>query len=93
MTKSNSPSISLPCLRKIFTPLGCLGLGWVVTTKPYRSHAMTIAVDNWPAYARLVAVAAAGQLSTAPTPLPGTQPPPPPSGLIAAQRLLWQLRA
>ena len=35
---------------------------------------MTTAVDNWPAYARLVAVAAAGQLSTAPTPLPGTQP-------------------
>jgi hypothetical protein len=30
------------------------------------------AVDNWPAYARLVAVAAAGQFPTAPTPPPGT---------------------
>jgi hypothetical protein len=34
---------------------------------------MTTAVDNWPAYARLLAVATAGQLSTAPTPRPGTQ--------------------
>ena len=30
------------------------------------------AVDSWPAYARLVAVAAAGHLPTAPTPPPGT---------------------
>jgi predicted RNase H-like HicB family nuclease len=36
---------------------------------------MTTAVDNWPAYARLLAVASAGQLPTAPTPLGGTQPP------------------
>jgi hypothetical protein len=35
---------------------------------------MTTAVDNWPAYARLLAVASAGQLPTAPTPLGGTQP-------------------
>jgi len=35
---------------------------------------MTTAVDNWPASAWLWAVATAGQLSTAPTPLVGTQP-------------------
>jgi hypothetical protein len=35
---------------------------------------MTTAVDNWPAYARLLAVASAGQLPTPPTPLGGTQP-------------------
>jgi hypothetical protein len=36
---------------------------------------MTTALDNWPAYVRLLAVASAGQLPTAPTPLGGTQPP------------------
>jgi hypothetical protein len=35
---------------------------------------MTTAVDEWPAAARLVAVAAAGQLLAAPTPPPGTRP-------------------
>jgi hypothetical protein len=34
---------------------------------------MTTAVDKWPAAARLVAVAAAGHLPTAPTPLGGTR--------------------
>jgi hypothetical protein len=31
-------------------------------------------VDKWPAYARLSAVAPAGHLPTAPTPLQGTRP-------------------
>jgi len=35
---------------------------------------MTTAVDKWPAAARLVAVAAAGHLPTAPTPPQGTRP-------------------
>ena len=35
---------------------------------------MTTAVDKSPAYARLSAVASAGDLPTAPTPRPGTQP-------------------
>ena len=35
---------------------------------------MTTAVDKWPAYARLSAVATAGHLPTAPTPPPGTRP-------------------
>ncbi len=35
---------------------------------------MTTAVDKWPAYARLLAVALAGHLPTAPTPLQGTRP-------------------
>jgi len=35
---------------------------------------MTTAVDNWPAAARLAAVASAGHLPTAPTPLGGTRP-------------------
>src|SRR5712671_724434 len=35
---------------------------------------MTTAVDKWPAAARLVAVAAAGHLPTAPTPPSGTRP-------------------
>src|SRR5262249_34787875 len=43
-----------------------------LATKPYRRSAMTTAVDKWPAAARLVAVAAVGHLSTAPTPPPGT---------------------
>jgi hypothetical protein len=30
------------------------------------------AVDSWPAYARIVVVASAGHLPTAPTPPPGT---------------------
>src|ERR1700731_4887757 len=46
------------------------GLG----TKPYRRSAMTTAMDKWPAAARLVAVAAAGHLPTAPTPPQGTRP-------------------
>jgi len=37
---------------------------------------MTTAVDKWPACARLLTVAPAGHLPTAPTPLPGTRPPP-----------------
>jgi len=37
---------------------------------------MAIAVDKWPAYARLSAVAQASHLPTAPTPSPGTRPPP-----------------
>jgi len=36
--------------------------------------AVTTAVDKSPAYARLSAVASAGDLSTAPTPRPGTRP-------------------
>jgi hypothetical protein len=36
---------------------------------------MTTAMDKWPAAARLVAVAAAGHLPTAPTPPQGTRPP------------------
>ena len=39
-----------------------------------KSTAVTTAVDKWPAYARLLAVAPAGHLPTAPTPLPGTRP-------------------
>ena len=35
---------------------------------------MATAVDKWPAYARLLAVAPAGHLPTAPTPPPGTRP-------------------
>jgi hypothetical protein len=35
---------------------------------------MTTAVDKWPASARLLAVAPAGHLPAAPTPLPGTRP-------------------
>src|SRR5882724_13556990 len=35
---------------------------------------MTTAVDKWPSAARLVAVAAAGHLPTAPTPPQGTRP-------------------
>ena len=35
---------------------------------------MTTAVDKWPAYARLSAVAQAGHLPRAPTPPPGTRP-------------------
>jgi len=35
---------------------------------------MTTAVDKWPAAARLVTVAAAGHLPTAPTPPQGTWP-------------------
>ena len=35
---------------------------------------MTAAVDKWPACARLLAVAPAGHLSTAPTPPPGARP-------------------
>ena len=35
---------------------------------------VTTAVDKWPAYARLSAVAPAGHLPTAPTPPPGTRP-------------------
>src|SRR6266481_8452738 len=44
---------------------------------------MTTAVDKWPAAARLVAVAAAGHLPTAPTPPQGTRPatPPTPPGI------------
>jgi hypothetical protein len=37
---------------------------------------VTTAVDKWPAYARLLAVAPAGHLPTAPTPPPGTRPLP-----------------
>src|SRR6266446_1224353 len=37
---------------------------------------MTTAVDKWPAAARLVAVAAAGHLPTAPTPPPGARSAP-----------------
>ena len=36
--------------------------------------AVTTAVDKSPAYARLLAVAPAGDLTTAPTPRPGTRP-------------------
>jgi hypothetical protein len=36
---------------------------------------MTTPIDKWPAAARLVAVAAAGHLSTARTPPQGTRPP------------------
>jgi hypothetical protein len=43
-------------------------------TKPYRRSAMTTAVDKWPASARLLAVATAGHLPTALTPLPGARP-------------------
>jgi hypothetical protein len=43
-------------------------------TKPYRRSAMTTAVDKWPACARLLAVAPAGHLPTALTPLFGTRP-------------------
>ena len=39
-----------------------------------KSTAVTTAVDKWPAYARLLAVAPAGHLPTAPTPLSGTRP-------------------
>jgi len=35
---------------------------------------VTTAVDKWPAYARLSAVAPPGHLSTAPTPPKGTRP-------------------
>jgi len=35
---------------------------------------VTTAVDKWPAYARLSAVAPAGHLPTAPTPSTGTRP-------------------
>jgi hypothetical protein len=35
---------------------------------------VTTAVDKWPAYARLSAVAQAGHLPTAPTPSDGTRP-------------------
>ena len=35
---------------------------------------VTTAVDKWPAYAGLSAVAPAGHLPTAPTPRPGTRP-------------------
>src|SRR2546426_4553437 len=45
-----------------------------LATNPYRRSAMTTAVDKWPAAARLVAVAAAGHLPTAPTPPQGTRP-------------------
>src|SRR5262249_43280591 len=45
-----------------------------LATKPYRRSAMTTAVDKWPTAARLVAVAAAGHLPTAPTPPHGTRP-------------------
>src|SRR5207253_183938 len=41
---------------------------------PYRRSAMTTAVDKWPAAARLVAVAAAVHLPTAPTPPQGARP-------------------
>src|ERR1700730_14634824 len=45
-----------------------------LATKPYRRSAMTTAMDKWPAAARLVAVAAAGHLPTAPTPPQGSRP-------------------
>src|ERR1700736_2188559 len=45
-----------------------------LATKPYRRSAMTTAMDKWPAAARLVAVAAAGHLPTAPTPPQGARP-------------------
>jgi transposase len=45
-----------------------------VPTKPYRRSAMTTAVDQQPAAARFVVIAAAGYLPTAPTPLGGTRP-------------------
>jgi hypothetical protein len=48
---------------------------------------MTTAVDNWPADARLFTVASAGQLSTAPTPLGGTQPDEIPTD--AEQGVFW----
>ena len=38
-----------------------------------RSTTVTTAVDKWPAYAKLSAVAQAGHLPTAPTPPPGTR--------------------
>jgi hypothetical protein len=48
-----------------------------LATKPYRRSAMTTAMDKWPAVARLVAVAAAGHLPTAPytTSRDTTKPP------------------
>src|SRR6202171_4045180 len=45
-----------------------------LATKPYRRSAMTTAMDKWRAAARLVAVAAAGHLPTAPTPPQGARP-------------------
>src|SRR6516165_7655553 len=47
-----------------------------VPTKPYRRFTMTTAVDKWPASARLMAVATADHLPTAPTPFSGTRPTP-----------------
>src|SRR5205823_12725057 len=55
-----------------------------LATKPYRRSAMTTAVDKWPAAARLVAVAAAGHLPTAPTPPSGTRPPEKRAGVAVA---------
>ena len=46
-----------------------------VPTKPYPRLTMTTAVDKWPASARLMAVATADHLPTAPTPFSGTRPP------------------
>src|SRR6267142_7245215 len=45
-----------------------LGSGYGSATKPYRRSAMTTAMDKQPAAARLVTVAVAGHLPTAPTP-------------------------
>jgi len=61
---------------------------------------VTTAVDKWPAYARLLAVAPAGHLPTAPTPRRGTRPQRRP-GLAAPKSLrqsrlpvyLWSTRA
>src|SRR4029077_13550918 len=58
------------CLRSLLGPW----LALKFATKPYRRSAMTTAVDKWPASARLLAVATAGHLPTALTPLPGARP-------------------
>src|SRR5262249_49981014 len=74
--KSASELFSSRVRRRIISSVivGSLGSREGLPTKPYRRAAMTTAVDKCPAAARLVAVAAAGHLPTAPTPPPGTRP-------------------
>src|SRR5438128_1598967 len=57
-----------------------LGSRYGSATKPYRRSTMTTAVDKCPVAARLVTVAAAGHLPTAPTPPQGTRPKVPTPG-------------
>ena len=53
---------------------------------------MTTAVGKSPAYARLSAVASAGDLPTAPTPPPGTRPSALIAARVAAARLIQRRR-